>query len=122
MSTGRPHGGRGNGSIPKLNTARRIIACWKRSLHRYLEKPPTSVPHCARYLAIELLDFPEMNGYASDVTELASASVNIASANCGRQHQSTAKACSPCMRSRRASACLSTRVKSPRGEMRCVVT
>jgi hypothetical protein len=45
------------------------------------------VPLCERYLAIELRDFPEMEGYASGVTELASASVNIASANCGRQHQ-----------------------------------
>lgn len=28
---------------PKLSTAQRFIACWKRSLHRYLEMPPTSV-------------------------------------------------------------------------------
>jgi hypothetical protein len=60
--------------------------------HSLLETLPASVfgkatnfgAALGQYRAIELPDFPETDGYASGVTELASASVNTASVNSGR--------------------------------------
>jgi hypothetical protein len=89
MPTCRPNDGRGDGSIPKLNTARVTTACWNQSRHRYLENPPTLVRRFRQSRAIEPPSFNTTDGYASCVTELASASVNTASVNCGRQHKLT---------------------------------